>query len=264
MAECDSNTYGVIYCVTNTVTGKKYVGQTTTLVQKRWKEHCRSDSGCAALRRAINKYGRDAFEISTLASASSASELNFLEVTKIAEFDTIAPRGYNLREGGGAKGKWPELMLRVLREKAASPESRAMMSASSTKMWKDPAIRARISDSIRLGLSNPLVKKKRSEKAKAACNTDAVKARMSASQKLRFEDKAQCDAISVRQKLLRKDPIYRERLKVAIAEAQSKPEYRENISEKMKALWQTEEYRSRMLAAQKERRRIEKIKSTSG
>jgi hypothetical protein len=52
---------GAIYIIENVETGKGYIGQTTRSVEQRFKEHCKSFSGCLKLRNAIQKYGQECF-----------------------------------------------------------------------------------------------------------------------------------------------------------------------------------------------------------
>ena len=54
---------GAIYIIENLENGKGYVGQTTRSVEQRFKEHCKSFSGCHKLRNAIKKYGQDCFSV---------------------------------------------------------------------------------------------------------------------------------------------------------------------------------------------------------
>ena len=59
---------GYIYCITNLVNQKKYVGKTTYSITKRFKEHC-SDSKrerCEPLYDAMNKYGVENFKVECL------------------------------------------------------------------------------------------------------------------------------------------------------------------------------------------------------
>ena len=100
---------GYIYCITNTVNGKKYIGQTRTTVEQRWYKHkVDSKDKDTALYNAMRKYGTENFEIETIFSISDRDiekikdSLNFLEMYFIAKYDTLCNnnKGYNLTKGG--------------------------------------------------------------------------------------------------------------------------------------------------------------------
>ena len=89
----------VIYKITNKITGKCYIGQTTLPLSKRWYKHAH-DSKCPAIRDAIAKYGVDCFTIETIDVANTIDELNEKEVYWINFYNSLVPNGYNLRDGG--------------------------------------------------------------------------------------------------------------------------------------------------------------------
>lgn len=99
-----------IYLIKNLINGKLYVGQTCLSIRKRFTLHKSDKKGfCVKLFRAMNKYGRDKFSIELLATCEDQEIANYLEISFIQKFDTIAT-GYNIREGG-SKGK-PSLETR--------------------------------------------------------------------------------------------------------------------------------------------------------
>lgn len=93
-----------IYVITNKINGKKYVGQTTKTIIRRWREHNWKSSGCVTLFRAIQKYGTDNFTIELLQECDSMEELNQAEQEWISKLNTMSPNGYNLRPGGDGRG----------------------------------------------------------------------------------------------------------------------------------------------------------------
>ena len=93
----EKKVYGVIYCLTNLINGKKYVGQTTRTIEERFREHAKTDS---FIGKAIRKYGRKNFKIEELEKCYSEEELNAAEIKWIKELDCKAPNGYNLTGGG--------------------------------------------------------------------------------------------------------------------------------------------------------------------
>jgi group I intron endonuclease len=93
----------IIYKITNKINNKIYIGQTINILKKRWRQHCSTNSGCKNLHNAIRKYGSDNFVIEEIDGANSQSELNYKEWFLIHKFNSLAPIGYNLKEGGNNK-----------------------------------------------------------------------------------------------------------------------------------------------------------------
>ena len=89
-----------IYLVTNRINGKQYIGQTTQSVESRWKGHLKKRPSRHLLGLAIEKYGSQNFDLRTLIQVGSKEDLNYYERGLISAFNTKAPHGYNLTDGG--------------------------------------------------------------------------------------------------------------------------------------------------------------------
>ena len=88
---------GFIYKVTNKVTGKSYIGQTRNTVEFRWRQHYNAKDN-KYFHRAIQKYGKDQFEVSTIEQCD-VSKLDEREIYWINHYDTFN-NGYNMAKGG--------------------------------------------------------------------------------------------------------------------------------------------------------------------
>jgi group I intron endonuclease len=177
--------YGVVYCVTNLVNGKMYVGQTTRTISARWNQHKNKlRKSCTALSNAIALYGANSFEIKEVCKASNKDELDFLEAKFIADLGTLSPNGYNLRLGGSTYGKFSEEAKARLkaarntetaRRRASAisranwknPEYRQEMSTMAKAMWKDPQKRQALTAAIKQASQSPVRRQKLSILAKA-------------------------------------------------------------------------------------------------
>ena len=89
----------LVYLVTNTVNGKRYVGQTNRSLARRWSQHC-SSVGCCALSGAIQKYGKENFSIEPLFDVPTRELADEFEIEYIERYCTHSPNGYNLKSGG--------------------------------------------------------------------------------------------------------------------------------------------------------------------
>ena len=87
----------IVYKITNLDNGKIYVGQTKFTVDKRFKEHAKSES---YIGKAIRKYGEEQFDLEVLATCETREEAYELEIAFIEFFDCMAPNGYNLTASG--------------------------------------------------------------------------------------------------------------------------------------------------------------------
>lgn len=97
-----------IYCYTNKITGKKYVGQTCKSLKERARQ-----GGIAYIRKggafgnAIKKYGWENFEVEILEYGLTAEQANEREQYWISELNTLTPNGYNIKKGGD-NHEWSE------------------------------------------------------------------------------------------------------------------------------------------------------------
>jgi group I intron endonuclease len=97
-----------IYCITNKLNGKSYIGQSCK-VEERWKNHILDAKRVVgktvaskkyALQNAILKYGEDNFSWEIIKIVETLDEVNQAEEFYIAYLQTLFPNGYNLLPGG--------------------------------------------------------------------------------------------------------------------------------------------------------------------
>ena len=93
---------GFIYMLTFP-SEKSYIGQTIRDIHKRLEEHQWPNSKCVAVYNAIKKYGWEKVKIDWYEVPNE--DLNKHEELMVEVLGTLSPGGYNLREGGGSKGR---------------------------------------------------------------------------------------------------------------------------------------------------------------
>lgn len=92
-----------IYCITNLINNKKYVGQTTESDPlTRWKGHIKEvKRSNYSIHMAMRKYGIEKFHFEVIdESANNIDELNDLESFYVSFYDTFKGHGYNMTSGG--------------------------------------------------------------------------------------------------------------------------------------------------------------------
>lgn len=97
----------MIYCFTNLINNKKYVGQTINSNDNRYNNHKssyqneNSNEYNSMLHRAFRKYGFENFSYEILVDNIEDIELlNKLEIYYIKKLNSLIPNGYNVEEGG--------------------------------------------------------------------------------------------------------------------------------------------------------------------
>lgn len=103
---------GFIYKITNTKSGKVYIGETIQSDPEiRWRQHIRTidkNKGCPALKDAIKKYGIDIFKFEVIIICFDEDRFKY-EKEYINKYNSQVPNGYNILPGGiggtGFQGK---------------------------------------------------------------------------------------------------------------------------------------------------------------
>lgn len=245
---------GCLYRLTSP-SGKQYIGIAHGTAHARWLRHIRDalkDGADFAISRAIRKYGPESFRVETLVIAERPF-LFELERRAIAKFQTKAPNGYNLSDGGesGAKGaKWsPEKRAKHSAQLRASWASgkRKSPAPKNREHWKDPVLRARwiarLPEQARACWADPEIGAKMRQAVREANNRPEVRAQR------RTLAKKQWERPEVREKMIAamrgkkrgpQSPETKAKRSAALRRFWANPEHRRQKSEACKKVWTPE------------------------
>lgn len=114
---------GIIYCIINKINNKKYVGQTTTTLKKRYPLNWWKYTHNPYLKYSVEKYGIENFEFEILEfGLETIEKLNEAESFYANELNTYIPNGYNIETCGKNKIVNEETKLK-LSQSLSKPKS---------------------------------------------------------------------------------------------------------------------------------------------
>ena len=140
---------GVIYCLVNTVNGKRYIGQTVHY-RKRMRGYA-NGWGHGAIGDAIEHHGWHCFYVNILATVPVA-QLNTAEQFWIRFANCYPPNGYNLCVGGRSKSGYVftdeqrDSLSKALTGRSLSDTHCARLSEAATGRKLCPETRQKLSD----------------------------------------------------------------------------------------------------------------------
>jgi len=182
---------GYLYTLTSP-SFKSYVGLTTRSMEERLKEHQDPASGCVAISNAIQKYGLENFVVDYYECPDD--ELDKHERWMVNLMGTLSPGGYNLREGGGSRGKFSEESRQKLSETRIGEKNHRYGTKTSDKtkqkVQKTWTEEKRKEHSIRYsGFGNPMFGKPRDEETKEKLRSAWTDEKREQASELRTGDK---------------------------------------------------------------------------
>lgn len=142
-----------IYKIENLLNNKIYIGKTNDPI-RRWKSH-KSDYkkyNNRYLYRAMNKYGLKNFIFEVICSDIDDAEIDDYEIKYIKLFNSKAPNGYNMTDGGeGSIGRPMKESTKIKLNKArldkgVSDETKLKQSIAHKKRYSDPKERLKTSE----------------------------------------------------------------------------------------------------------------------
>lgn len=154
----------VVYCHTNKINGKKYVGITSQSPKRRWKNG-EGYKNNEHFYRAILKYGWHNFYHEILYTNLSALEAEETEKAIIKEFQSNLPnKGYNIQPGGNSGNKFTdesrEKISKALKGKPKSEEHKNKIRQAKSGQTASDETKNKLR-LAHLGSKNPMFGKKR-------------------------------------------------------------------------------------------------------
>lgn len=153
----------VIYCVTNTVNGKRYIGKTAKGLETRRQTHQFSANrgSNTVFHKAMRKYGYTSFEWSVLHEATDDEDIDELEKLYIERMGTHYSDGdglgYNMTKGGDGGLMPEESRLR------GSQNRQYMWTAERRKSWGEARKGKKLTDDHRAKIKEGLKNSKNRE-----------------------------------------------------------------------------------------------------
>ena len=215
---------GCVYLVTNTISGKQYVGKTVKSLRSRRAAH-KHDAlvkydVCPAFHRALRRYGFDAFKWERLYRGDDNEKLIEREIFYIKLLNSRAPNGYNLTDGGDGANTLidPDVhakMCLIQKEVQNRPDVKAKKKRSMNNI-RDAVVAAQTEIQNR-----PDIQERRRANVLVAVNTPEARAKKLASMRKTLSD-----------------PEVSRRRKEKAKEVHNRPEVRKKHSEASRAVWE--------------------------
>lgn len=149
---------GGIYSITNTISGKRYIGQTNNFARRKAQHFSYLRNGShhnILLQRAFSKYGEEFFEFEVLEEVSEIGRITEREQHWMDYYDTFA-NGYNLAPAAGSTlgFKHSEEFGRAVSERQKLYWQSAERREWASEKWKryygdNPEVCEQISESLR-------------------------------------------------------------------------------------------------------------------
>ena len=164
--------------------GKSYIGLTElTAAERLWGHRCRAQKGDTALYHAWRKYGEPTLVVLKL--SVPRSKLGAAERATIRLYNTMAPNGYNVIDGGNVSPMtFPHIAAKTanaLRGRKLSKAHRAALSAAQRgkpRPWHSAALLGKkLSAATRAKMSRSAKRLKRTPEHIARLRISAAKAR---------------------------------------------------------------------------------------
>jgi group I intron endonuclease len=241
-----------IYTITNSVTGRTYVGQSLDY-KGRWTRHVR-DLDCGVhtneyLQRSWLKYGKAAFtfKVETCLSEHPRSEIkvvmNEAEKAVMAKYSEI----YNLREGGKSGRVNPETKAKIKeanRVRMQDPEYRKWWTKITNDARSNPEIEAKRLAAVHTGQRTPEARARRSELSKKAWSNPSHVQKVSAAIKEAWNNPEKRAEASRRMS----EQCAKPEMKAVLWKRWQDPAHREMMTAIHVAKWQDPEYRAKQMA----------------
>lgn len=127
-----------VYLITNLQNDKKYVGITTRTIQTRFEEHWAKRFQGSALGTALQKYGKENFEIKLIYEAQNKEEM-FMKEREYIQFYNSYYYGYNRTfggEGGPEVEQDDELIIATYLEEKSSTKTASKLNIGSNTVLR--------------------------------------------------------------------------------------------------------------------------------